>query len=29
VFQVPVDWEVDRELLADLVRARMAEVDAA
>jgi hypothetical protein len=26
---VPVDWEVDRELLADLVRARMAEVDAA
>jgi uncharacterized protein YdhG (YjbR/CyaY superfamily) len=29
VFQVPVDWEVDRALLADLVRARMADVDAA
>ena len=29
VFQVPVDWEVDRGLLADLVRARMAELDAA
>ncbi len=29
VFQVPVDWDVDRALLADLVRARMAELDAA
>jgi uncharacterized protein YdhG (YjbR/CyaY superfamily) len=29
VFQVPVDWDIDRELLADLVRARMAELDAA
>ncbi len=28
-FHVPVDWDVDRALLADLVRARMAEVDAA
>lgn len=28
-FQVPVDWEVDRDLLADLVRARMAELNAA
>ena len=26
-FHVPVDWEVDRVLLADLVRARMAELD--
>lgn len=26
-FQVPVDWEVDRALLADLVRARLAELD--
>ena|SRR5215207_3640856 len=29
VFHVPVDWEVDRALLADLVRARLAELDAA
>jgi uncharacterized protein YdhG (YjbR/CyaY superfamily) len=28
-FQVPVDWEVDRALLADLVRARLAELDSA
>jgi uncharacterized protein YdhG (YjbR/CyaY superfamily) len=28
-FQVPVDWDVDRTLLADLVRARLAELDAA
>jgi len=25
-FQIPVDWEVDRELLRDLVRARLAEL---
>ncbi len=29
IFQVPVDWEIDRELLGDLVRARLAELDAA
>ena len=27
-FQIPVDWEIDRELLKDLVRARLAELDA-
>lgn len=27
IFQVPVDWAVDRALLADLVRARIAELD--
>jgi len=27
IFQVPVDWKVDRALLADLVRARIAELD--
>ena len=26
-FQIPVDWEIDRELLKDLVRARLAELD--
>ncbi len=26
-FQVPVDWEVDRELVQDLVRARLVELD--
>ncbi len=26
-FQVPVDWEIDRELVKDLVRARLAELD--
>ena len=26
-FQIPVDWEVDRELVKDLVRARLAELD--
>lgn len=26
-FQVPVDWEVDTELLENLVRARLAELD--
>ncbi|WZO96182.1 DUF1801 domain-containing protein [Isosphaeraceae bacterium EP7] len=26
-FQIPVDWELDRELLADLVRARLSELD--
>ncbi len=25
-FQIPVDWEIDRELLKDLVRARLAEL---
>lgn len=29
IFQVPVDWEVDRGLLADLARARIAELDRA
>ncbi len=28
-FQVPVDWDVDGDLLADLVRARIAELNAA
>ena len=27
-FQIPVDWEIDRKLLKDLVRARLAELDA-
>jgi uncharacterized protein YdhG (YjbR/CyaY superfamily) len=27
LFQIPVDWEVDRDLVADLVRARLAELD--
>lgn len=27
VFQVPVDWEIDRDLVTDLVRARLAELD--
>jgi uncharacterized protein len=27
LFQVPVDWEIDGELLKDLVRARLAELD--
>src|SRR3979409_1121530 len=26
-FQVPVDWEIDRKLVKDLVRARLAELD--
>jgi uncharacterized protein YdhG (YjbR/CyaY superfamily) len=26
-FHIPVDWELDRELVADLVRARLAELD--
>lgn len=26
-FQVPVNWEIDRDLLRDLVRARLAELD--
>lgn len=25
-FQIPVDWEIDRELIEDLVRARLAEL---
>lgn len=25
-FQIPVDWEIDRELVKDLVRARLAEL---
>ncbi len=28
-FHVPQDWEIDRQLLADLVRARMAELNTA
>jgi uncharacterized protein len=27
LFQIPVDWEIDAELLNDLVRARLAELD--
>ncbi len=27
LFQVPVDWDVDRELVLGLVRARLAELD--
>jgi uncharacterized protein YdhG (YjbR/CyaY superfamily) len=26
-FQLPVDWEIDRELVTDLIRARLAELD--
>ncbi len=26
-FQIPIDWEIDRELVKDLVRARLAELD--
>ena len=26
-FQIPVDWKIDRELVKDLVRARLAELD--
>jgi uncharacterized protein YdhG (YjbR/CyaY superfamily) len=26
-FQIPVDWKVDRELVKDLVRARLAELE--
>jgi uncharacterized protein len=26
-FQIPVDWEIDEELVKDLVRARLAELD--
>jgi uncharacterized protein len=26
-FQLPVDWEIDRELLIDMVRARLAELE--
>ncbi len=26
-FQIPVDWEIDGDLLKDLVRARLAELD--
>ncbi len=26
-FQIPVDWKIDRKLLKDLVRARLAELD--
>ena len=26
-FQIPVDWEIDRDLMRDLVRARLAELD--
>lgn len=26
-FQIPVDWEIDRKLIKDLVRARLAELD--
>ena len=26
-FQIPVDWDIDRELVKDLVRARLAELD--
>ena len=26
-FQFPVDWKIDRELMKDLVRARLAELD--
>jgi uncharacterized protein YdhG (YjbR/CyaY superfamily) len=29
LFQVPVDWEMDGELVKDLVRARLAELDGA
>jgi uncharacterized protein len=26
-FQIPLDWEIDRELVKDLVRSRLAELD--
>jgi uncharacterized protein len=26
-FQIPIDWEIDRKLVKDLVRARLAELD--
>ena len=26
-FQLPVDWQIDKKLVADLVRARLAELD--
>jgi len=26
-FQIPVDWDIDKKLLKDLVRARLAELD--
>jgi len=26
-FQIPVDWKVDKKLVKDLVRARLAELD--
>jgi uncharacterized protein len=26
-FQIPVDWEIDKELVKDLVRARLVELD--
>jgi uncharacterized protein len=26
-FQIPVDWEIDKKLVKDLVRARLAELD--
>jgi hypothetical protein len=26
-FQIPVEWEIDRELVKDLVLARLAELD--
>lgn len=26
-FQIPVDWEIDKDLVTDLVRARLAELD--
>jgi uncharacterized protein len=26
-FQIPVDWKIDKELVKDLVRARLAELD--
>jgi uncharacterized protein len=26
-FQIPIDWEIDRALMKDLVRARLAELD--
>ncbi len=28
LFQIPVDWQMDKELLKDLVQARLAELDA-
>ena len=27
LFQIPVDWEIDKELVKDLVQARLAELD--